>query len=150
MNATDWLHLGLALAAIFIPFALGFLLVGHSRCPSVAFSAPCGALPSQKYNTLELHGGLSLVIPFQDAWQVQLHAGHTSVRANYGDINPSYSDWRMALAKSWDTGWNGSIAAVGANNARMYRPSTGGLSATDDKTRALNRTSLVLQIGKSF
>jgi hypothetical protein len=39
---------------------------------------------------------------------------------------------------------------VGANKDRMYRPATGGLSATDGKTRALNRTSLVLQIGKSF
>lgn len=161
--------------------------VGRSRCPSAAFSAPCGALPGQKYHTLELNAGLSykalnyklsragsdyfganrntgydgstrgtlyhdlsLAIPLQNAWQVQLHAGHTSVRANYGGINPSYSDWRIALAKSWDSGWSGSIAAVGANNDRMYRPATGGLSATDGKTRALNRSAIVLQMGKSF
>lgn len=38
MNATDWLHLGLALAAIFLPFALGLLLVG--RCAGVAQQTP--------------------------------------------------------------------------------------------------------------
>jgi hypothetical protein len=38
MSSSDFLHLGLALAAIFIPFALGFVLLG--RCTGVAQQPP--------------------------------------------------------------------------------------------------------------
>jgi hypothetical protein len=65
-------------------------------------------------------------------------------------MNPSYSDWRVALATSWADQWNGSIAAVGSSPNRLYRPPLGGLSATDTQSRALNRSAVVLQIGKTF
>ena len=159
----------------------------HSRCPSAALGAPCGAVVKQSYNTLELNGSLSwkllsyklsysasnyfgasrqtgydrssrgtlyhdvsLAIPLQEAWQLQLHAGHTRMRAQIGGMNPSYSDWRVALATSWADQWNGSIAAVGSSSHRLYRPPLGGLSATDTQSRALNRSAVVLQIGKTF
>ena len=56
----------------------------------------------------------------------------------------------MALAKTFESGWNASVGVVGATNNRFYRPPTGGLSATDGATRALNRPTLVLHVGKTF
>lgn len=97
-----------------------------------------------------LYHDINLNIPLANQWQWQIHAGHTSLRTQLGGINPSYSDWRIALAKSWANDWNGAIAAVGSSSNRLYRPPLGGLSATDGQTRALNRSAVVLQIGKSF
>jgi hypothetical protein len=31
MTTQDWLHLGLALCAVFLPFALGFFIAGRIR-----------------------------------------------------------------------------------------------------------------------
>ena len=56
----------------------------------------------------------------------------------------------VALAKTFESGWNASVGVVGATNNRFYRPPTGGLSATDGATRALNRPTLVLHVGKTF
>lgn len=159
----------------------------HAQCPSAAFSAPCGGLPSQGYDTLELNAGLgwkwlayklsvsagdyfgantrtgysggtggtlyhdlTLTVPLSDSLSLIAHAGYTDIRARYGAHNPSYADWRLALGQSFDGGWNASLAAVGAGNDGMYRPPSGGLSATNGATRALNRTAVVLQVGKTF
>ena len=64
--------------------------------------------------------------------------------------NPSYADWRVAVAKTFEGGWNASVGVVGATNNRFFRPPTGGLSATDGATRALNRAALVVQVGRTF
>ncbi|TXH51006.1 MAG: hypothetical protein E6Q93_22715 [Burkholderiaceae bacterium] len=97
-----------------------------------------------------LYHDLTLTVPLQDSLNLIVHAGYTDLRARYGDHQPSYADWRVALAKTFEGGWNASIGVVGATNDRMYHPPSGGLSATDGATRALNRTALVLQLGKSF
>ncbi|MBS0400857.1 MAG: hypothetical protein JSS18_00015 [Proteobacteria bacterium] len=169
----------------------GYLYPGanlrDADCPSAAFAPPCGALPSQRWNTLELNAGigwhwlayklsvsvtdyfgamarvgysggtrgtlyhdLSATAPLRDRLNLILHAGWTDIRATLNGWDPSYADWRAALALSLDGGWNGSIGVVGASNDRFFRPPTGGLSLTDDATRALNRTAVVLQVGRSF
>lgn len=162
--------------------------VGNSRCPSAAFQAPCGALPGQRYNTLELNGGVSwkwlsyklsvsatdyfganrgtgygrgtrgtlyhdltATVPLSaDGLNLILHAGFTDIRARVDGRDPSYADWRIALSQTFGTRWNASIGIVGASNNRFYRPPTGGLSATDGATRALNRAAVVLQVGATF
>lgn len=97
-----------------------------------------------------LYHDINLALPLADTWQLQLHAGYTQLPAKLGGISPSYSDWRIGLAKSWGSRWNASIAAVGASANQLYRPPLGGLSATDAQSRALNRSAVVLQIGSTF
>lgn len=169
----------------------GYLYPGanlrHARCPSAAFGAPCGALPGQRYDTLELNAGvgwrwltyklsvsatdyfganpstgysrgtrgtlyhdLTATVPLQDSWSLIVHAGYTDIRARVDGHNPSYADWRVAVAKTFEGGWNASVGVVGATNNRFFRPPTGGLSATDGATRALNRAALVVQVGRTF
>lgn len=72
------------------------------------------------------------------------------IRARVDGHNPSYADWRVAVAKTFEGGWNASVGVVGATNNRFFRPPTGGLSATDGATRALNRAALVVQVGRTF
>ena len=59
-------------------------------------------------------------------------------------------DYRVALAKTWNGGWNASAAVVGANNNAFFRPTTGGLSLANGDTRELNKPVVVLQVGRSF
>lgn len=161
--------------------------VNRAACPSAAFSAPCGNLPSQRFNTLEINAGvnwkwlayklsvsatdyfganartgysrgtrgalyhdLTATVPLDGSLNLILHAGYTDLRATASGHSPNYADWRVALAKTFEGGWNASVAVVGATNNRFYRPPTGGLSATDSATRALNCSALVLQVGKTF
>jgi len=159
----------------------------HAHCSSAAFGAPCGNLSSQRYDTLEVNGGvtwkwlayklsvsatdyfgantrtgynrstrgtlyhdLTATVPLDGTLSLILHAGYTDMRARYGAVNPSYADWRVAVAKTIEGGWSASVNVVGATNNDMYRPPGGGLSATDGATRALNRTALVVQVGRTF
>jgi uncharacterized protein (TIGR02001 family) len=78
------------------------------------------------------------------------HIGRTDVKAMYGNVSPDYTDYRVALTKTFTGGWNVSAAAVGATNDTFFRPPTGGLSAANGDTRELNRPVLVLQVGRSF
>jgi uncharacterized protein (TIGR02001 family) len=78
------------------------------------------------------------------------HLGRTDVKAMYGSINPDYTDYRVALTKTFKGGWSLSAAAVGATNNAFFRPPTGGLSAGNADTHELNKPVLVLQAGRSF
>ncbi len=78
------------------------------------------------------------------------HLGHTNVKARYAGSNASYSDYRLAINKTWPGGWSASTAFVGATNNRFFRPPSGGLSAANAETRAVNRQVLVVQIGRTF
>jgi hypothetical protein len=72
------------------------------------------------------------------------------VKANYGSLSPDYTDYRLALSKTWTAGWNASLAVVGATNDAFFRPPTGGLSLANGDTRDLNRPVVVLQLGRAF
>jgi len=159
----------------------------EANCPSAAFAPPCGVLPDQRWNTLELNAGigwkwlayklsvsvtdyfgatasvgysgntrgtlyhdLSATLPLHDRLNLVVHAGWTDIRARLNGWDPSYADWRAALAMTFEGSWNASIGVSGANNNHFFRPPTGGLSLTDGATRALNRTTAVLQAGKTF
>jgi len=88
--------------------------------------------------------------PLADDLSLVGHIGRTDVKAMYGNVNPDYTDWRVALTKTFAGGWNVSAAAVGATNDTFYRPPIGGLSAANGDTRDLNRPVLVLQVGRTF
>lgn len=78
------------------------------------------------------------------------HIGLTDVKATYGSVNPDYSDYRVALSKTFSGGWNTSAAIVGASNNTFFRPPAGGLSMANADTRELNKPVLVLQVGRTF
>lgn len=97
-----------------------------------------------------LYHDLTATVPFADGWSMVAHIGRTDVRARYGALNPDYTDYRLALVKTFPGGWNASAAVIGASNNAFFRPPTGGLSAGNGDTRALNKTMLVLQAGRTF
>ena len=76
--------------------------------------------------------------------------GRTDVKAMFGTVNPDYTDWRLTAAKTFQGGWNASLAVVGATNSAFWSPPTGGLSAANSDTRQLNKTTAVVQVGRSF
>jgi uncharacterized protein (TIGR02001 family) len=158
-----------------------------SACPSAAYPAPCGALPSQSLNTFELNAGVSwkwisyklsvvtgdyfgankstgyssktsgtmyhdLTATWAIADDLSLvgHVGHTDIKATYAGIDPSYTDYRVTLSKTFAGGWSVSAAGAGANNDKFYRPPVGGLSFANGQTRDLNKPVFVVQAGRTF
>lgn len=97
-----------------------------------------------------LYHDLSASWSLPQEMNLALHAGYTDLPARIGGHNPNYFDWRASLGKNFADGWNGSVSVVGAGNNTLYRPPLGGLSATNGSTRALNRSVVVLQVGKTF
>jgi uncharacterized protein (TIGR02001 family) len=97
-----------------------------------------------------LYHDLTATWPVTGSLSLTGHVGRTDVHGSYGTINPDYTDWRVALAQTFEGGWNASIAAIGASNDTMYGPPTGGLSAANGDTRELNRPVFVLQVGRVF
>ncbi len=88
--------------------------------------------------------------PLADDLSLVGHIGRTDVKASYGSVSPDYTDYRVALTKTFSGGWSFSAAVVGATNDTFFRAPTGGLSAANGDTRSLNQTVGVLQIGRSF
>jgi uncharacterized protein (TIGR02001 family) len=97
-----------------------------------------------------LYHDVTVTWPIADDLSLVAHLGHTDVRASLGSLNPDYSDYRVALAKTFNGGWNVSAAVVGAGNNAFFRPPAGGLSLANGDTRDLNKPVLVLQAGRSF
>ena len=97
-----------------------------------------------------LYHDVTVTWPLADDWTVSGHVGRTDVKATYGTITPDYTDWRLTVAKTFTGGWNGSLAVVGATNSAFFSPPAGGLSAANGDTRKLNRTTAILQVGRTF
>ena len=97
-----------------------------------------------------LYHDLTVTVPLPDDWSIAGHVGRTDVKAMFGTVNPDYTDWRLTAAKTFQGGWNASLAVVGATNSAFWSPPTGGLSAANSDTRQLNKTTAVVQVGRSF
>lgn len=97
-----------------------------------------------------LYHDLGITWPVSDSLSLVAHVGHTDVKARYAGVNADYSDWRLALTKTFAGGWNVGAALAGANNDRFYRPPVGGLSMSNGDTRSLNRTAFIVQAGRVF
>ena len=97
-----------------------------------------------------MYHDVTVTWPLADDLNLAGHIGRTDVKAMYGNVNPDYKDWRVALTKTFTGGWNVSAAAAGATNDAFYRPPIGGLSLANGDTRELNRSVLVLQLGRTF
>lgn len=98
-----------------------------------------------------LYHDLTVTVPLlTEGLNLIMHAGYTDINADVAGHDPSYTDWRLSLSKTFSDGWNASLGMAGASNDRFYRPPSGGLSASDGATRALNRNTFLLQVGKTF
>lgn len=112
-----------------------------------------GANPSTGYSgdtRGSMYHDLSATITVADGVTLAAHLGRTDVRATYAALDPDYTDYRIAVARTFAGGWNLSAALVGADNDAFFRPPTGGLSLANGDTRALNKPVLVLQAGRTF
>ncbi len=120
---------------------------------SVSATDYFGANQNTGYNRStrgSVYHDLTATMPLTDSVSLAVHGGYTDIRADTGGYSPNYADWRIALSKRWQDGWNAAVGVVGASNNRFYRPPAGGLSAMDMKTRDLNRPVFIVQIGKAF
>ncbi len=97
-----------------------------------------------------MYHDITATVPLADDLSLVGHLGHTDVKATYGGLDASYTDYRLGLIKTMSGGWNVSAAVVGATNNAFFRAPTGGLSAANGDTRSLNRNVMVLQAGRTF
>lgn len=97
-----------------------------------------------------MYHDVSVTWPITDDLSLVAHVGHTDVKARYGNVDADYTDYRVALSKTFAGGWNLSGAWVGANNDGFYRPPVGGLSYANDQTRSVNRGTAIFQVGRTF
>ncbi len=97
-----------------------------------------------------MYHDLTLTYSLGDDLNLVGHLGQTDVKARYGSISASYTDYRLGVTKTWNGGWSASVSGVGASNNTFFRAPTGGLSASNGETRSLNRPVLVVQAGRTF
>ena len=112
-----------------------------------------GAAPSTGYSGSTrgtLYHDVSLTWPASDSLSVVAHVGRTDVKARYAGVDPDYTDWRVALVKTFAGGWNAGASLAGANNDRYWRAPVGGLSLANGDTRAVNRTAFIVQLARTF
>ena len=69
---------------------------------------------------------ITVTWPLADDFSLTGHVPDTDVKASYGNVNPDYSDYRVAVSKTFTGGWLASAAAVGATNNTFFRPPHGG------------------------
>ncbi|MDP2155105.1 MAG: TorF family putative porin [Sulfuricella sp.] len=96
-----------------------------------------------------LYHDLSLNYPLADDLTLGFHVGRTDVKAMYGTVNPDYTDYKLSLAKTFQGGWNASLAYVQSTNDAFFK-NTQSLATTATNTRGLNKGVLVLQAGRTF
>ena len=97
-----------------------------------------------------LYHDLSVTWPVSDNLSLVAHVGRTDVKASYAGANPDYTDYRLALTRTFAGGWSLGATLAGAGNDRFYRPPVGGLSFANGDTRAVNRAALIVQAGRTF
>jgi len=96
---------------------------------------------------------LSANYPITDDLTLNAHVGHTHYKANYlvGGVamNPSYTDYKLGITKTFKDGWNVSAAYIKASNDGVYK-NTQGLSRTAADLRDVNKATLVVTAGRTF
>ena len=97
-----------------------------------------------------LYHDLSVTWPVTDSLSLVAHVGRTDVKARYAGVDADYTDYRLALTRTFAGGWNVGACVAGAGNDRFYRPPVGGLSAATGDTRTVNRAAFIVQAGRTF
>lgn len=97
-----------------------------------------------------LYHDVSVTWPATDTLSLVAHVGRTDVKARYAGVDPDYTDWRLALTKTFVGGWNAGASVAGADNDRYWRAPVGGLSLANGDVRAVNRTAFIVQVGRTF
>ena len=115
--------------------------VDRSACGSAAVATPC-ALPSKRFDTLELNAGVT--------WKWLAYKLSVSTGDYFGAVDAGYTDYQLALMKTFAGDWNVGASVVGANDDRFHRPPVGGLPMANGATRAVNRAAFIVQAGRTF
>lgn len=110
---------------------------------STAGYAFFNALPDQGSSRGTAYLDLNYNVDLGNATTLTLHVGHTAVR-RYSAL--SYTDYRVALAKTW-AGLNFTAAVVGTDADDRYYQA--GNSAGQD-ARRLGKTTALLSVGRTF
>jgi uncharacterized protein (TIGR02001 family) len=97
-----------------------------------------------------LYHDLSLNYPLADDLTLGFHVGRTDVKSTLTNgVNPDYTDYKLSIAKTFQGGWNASLAYVKSSNDAFFK-NTQSASTTATDTRDLNKGVLVLQAGRTF
>jgi uncharacterized protein (TIGR02001 family) len=97
-----------------------------------------------------LYHDLSVNYPITDDWAVLAHVGRTDYKANLASgVNPDYTDYKLGVAKTFNGGWNASLAYIKATNDSAYK-GVQSASTTAVDTYDLNKGVVVLQLGRTF
>lgn len=110
---------------------------------------------------------LNAEYPFGDGWSLIGHIGHLNVTAEIADTNagylayngeadPDYTDYKIAVAKSFSLagseGWAAEVAYVGANDTGYWDSDGWGGSSFNgrDQTADLAANRLTVTVSRSF
>lgn len=63
-----------------------------------------------------------------------------------GETDASYVDWKLGITKTWSGGWNAGLFYVGAGNDVWENTA----SFANSSTRDLNKSKLIVQVGRTF
>lgn len=77
-----------------------------------------------------------------------LHAAHQDIKATAGGIDPDFNDYRVALTKTFDGGWMGSVQLTKNTNTAFYNGTRSNLNENDQ--RDIGRRRLVVSVTKLF
>jgi uncharacterized protein (TIGR02001 family) len=101
------------------------------------------ALPDQGSSRGTAYLDLNYNLDLGNATTLTLHVGHTAVR-HYSAL--SYTDYRVALAKTW-AGLNFTAAVVGTDADERYYQAG---NSSGQEARRLGKTTALLSVGKTF
>lgn len=101
------------------------------------------ALPDQGSSRGTAYLDLNYNLDLGNATTLTLHVGHTAVR-HYSAL--SYTDYRVALGKTW-AGLNFTAAVVGTDADERYYQAG---NSSGQEARRLGKTTALLSVGKTF
>lgn len=84
------------------------------------------------------------------SWTLGLHVGRTNIKGNWtganGSTNPDFTDYKVAVTKSFDGGWNVGVAYVDSTNDSFWTTTAWGSTDTINP----NKSAWILSAGRVF
>lgn len=90
---------------------------------------------------------------FSPSWTLAAHAGRTDVKAQSAGLNPDYKDYKVSIGKTFDGGWNVSLAYAKStySDNNVWKPDGGYASLVNgEKITNPGEGRLILTAGRSF
>lgn len=97
---------------------------------------------------------LNVAYEFLPTWTLNVHAATTKVKAKtVGGLDPSYDDYSVGVAKTFDGGWSVGLGYYQSKykSNDFYKPATGYASlANADTIKDPGEGRLILTVGRTF